>query len=181
MTIRCALSASLLCAILACTGSRERRVLSTSGHGEQQSPSDIQANAPVGAADGTLAERTPQVSAAASSARVANAPAPAPPATENVARALLAERFREAGYRILYDVTVREPGRFEFTVDGYDPVSQVGYEYIAESERETDLLAAERRALGADRNYRILVLDAVPADALIEPVSRFLAGLPASR
>ncbi len=54
-------------------------------------------------------------------------------------RALLAQLFRQAGFRILYDVTanVAAPGaRDSLRLDGFDPIRQVGYEYISAGERE---------------------------------------------
>lgn len=193
MTARTVPIVSLLCAILACTGSRERRLLGTDSPPE--SPAASPAGSRAGAAAKSRAEVTiePLVRAAGSvtgpadtrlrrasarSATPARAQPSAPPASETVARALLFNRFREAGFRIRYDVPVREPGRFEFTADGYDPAARVGYEYIAQGERDTDLRAAEMSALGRTGEYRILVLEAAAPEALSAPVERFLARLP---
>ena len=157
MTVRHALTAWLLCAALACTGSRERRVLGTSATDTAAPTAEMSAN------------QAPDTTAGAPSA---------PPATETVARALLFDAFRAAGYRIRFDVAVRAPG-FSFTVDGYDPASRVGYEYIAADERDTDLSSAEQTALAAAGEYRILILEAAAPEALAEPIRLFLASLPA--
>lgn len=83
-----------------------------------------------------------------------------PALTEAAARALLAERFRAAGLRVRYDVPVARDGAFALTVDGYDPVRRVGFEYVADAEAGADLDAGERAALARDRELRILIIDA---------------------
>lgn len=95
--------------------------------------------------------------------------------TEVEARALLARRFRDAGFRVLHDVRVRE-GSSELTVDGYDPDRDVGFEYIAPSERGTDLLAAERSALSAGKRA-LLILDAASEQRVSAAADAFLASL----
>lgn len=100
--------------------------------------------------------------------------------SEAAARALLAQRFRAAGFRVRYDVPVAREGAFALTVDGYDPVRRVGFEYVATAERDTDLDASERAALAHERSPRILIVDAADAASLDAAASRFLdaAGAP---
>jgi hypothetical protein len=109
--------------------------------------------------------------------RPAAAPAlPAGPVlSEAEARAILAERFRAAGFRVRYDVPIARPGAFELTVDGYDPERGIGFEYVAVDERGTDLDDSERAALARDREHRILIVDATDAAGLDALVSAFLA------
>jgi hypothetical protein len=118
-------------------------------------------------------------------ARDAGAPAPGTPApgtpaddashlSEAAGRALLAERFRAAGFRVRYDVPVAREGAFALTVDGYDPARRVGFEYVAAAERDTDLDAAERAALAHERPQRILIVDAADAGGLDAEATRFL-------
>lgn len=173
MTARHALVVSLLGALLACAGCRERRLLPAAPLEEPNAPADTAISPPAGSMAAPGASQ-----AAGASPERASAVRP-PPASEMVARALLAEQFRRAGYRVRYDVTVGEPGRFEFTVDGYDPEARVGYEYIALEERETDLVESELRALANESDYRILVLDAAAPEALTGLAEAFLDALPA--
>lgn len=99
-----------------------------------------------------------------------------PPVSEPVARALLARRFRDAGFRIRYDVRLRgTPEReFDFTVDGYDPDARVGFEYIDPRERGLDLGSDERRALVGDTSHRILIVEPVSQVRLQELADEFL-------
>lgn len=101
--------------------------------------------------------------------------APVAVLSEAAARAILARRFRAAGFRVRYDVPIARPGAFDVTVDGYDPVRQVGFEYVDTAERDTDLHAAERAALERDPAHRILVVDATDAAGLEARITRFLA------
>src|SRR5690606_24942171 len=122
------------CAMVACTGGRDTRSVVS------PAPADEAAHqAPAGDA---------------------LAPARAP-MTEAAARSLLAERFRAAGFRVRYDVLVDRAGLYAVTLDGYDPEAEVGFEYIAEEERDTDIIAGERAALARDGARRVLVLDAM--------------------
>lgn len=108
----------------------------------------------------------------------AMAPAEAAPVavlSEAAARAILARRFRAAGFRVRYDVPIARPGAFDVTVDGYDPARQVGFEYVDTAERDTDLHAAERAALERDPEHRILVVDATDAAGLEARITPFLA------
>lgn len=116
----------------------------------------------------------PELAAAVPTAPPASATTP--PIAEVTARALLAERFRAAGFTIKYDVRLRSAS-YDVTVDGFDPVAGVGYEYIDVAERDTDLVSAERSALAADDEVRILVIDAVAAPRLEAATASFLAGL----
>lgn len=175
MTARYALTVLLLTALIACNGTRKRRVLATSSPDERPAQADVDtaadgAGAAPGVARRVAAAERPALMAPAREPAVA----PGPPASEAVARTLLAETFRRAGFRIRYDVILRQPERFEFTVDGYDPALRVGYEYIAVSERDTDLTRAERVALAADDNYRILIVDASAEDVIAQQVAGFL-------
>ena len=108
-----------------------------------------------------------------------------PPLTEAVARALLAKRFRAAGFRIRDDVRVRSESptaalgdadpSFDLTVDGYDPEAKVGFEYIDPAEVGSDLLAEERAALGRENSGpRILILDPAPQSRILEQADEFL-------
>ena len=57
---------------------------------------------------------------------------------ETEARAILADAFRKAGFRILYDVALPADGPGStIAVDGFDPRKKVGYEYIASEELAT--------------------------------------------
>lgn len=105
-------------------------------------------------------------------------PAAAPaPISEAAARALLASALRDAGLRILHDVRVQGPG-YDITLDGWDPARRIGFEYIAPEEIDTDLAPAEREALAAAADLRILVLDAADQSSLESRLSAFVAGLP---
>ena len=148
------LPALLVCAALACSGAREHRHLP-------------------GATESAVREVAGEdagIDARPSAARL----------SEAAARTLITERFRAAGLRIRYDVPVVQSGgdpAFELTVDGYDPQARIGFEYVAASEVDTDLTAAERAALALDSEHRILVLDEVSEaerDALLAAVDRFL-------
>jgi hypothetical protein len=90
--------------------------------------------------------------------------------TEAAARALLAERFRAAGFRVRYDVQVARDGAFALTVDGYDPARRVGFEYVAEAEAGVDLDPDERTALARDHAQRILIIDAAGAAGAAGPL-----------
>lgn len=109
------------------------------------------------------------------------APAEAAPGaqalSESAARALLADAFRAAGFRVRYDVPVARDGAFALTVDGYDPMRRVGFEYVAEEERGAELDAGERSLLARDPEQRVLVIDAVDAAGLEERAQRFLRDL----
>jgi hypothetical protein len=94
--------------------------------------------------------------------------------SEAAARALLAERFRASGLRVRYDVPVARDDAFALTVDGYDPVRRVGFEYVADDERDTDLDDDERAALARDPEQRILIVDAADAAAVDALAERFL-------
>lgn len=98
------------------------------------------------------------------------------PMSEIEARALLSERFRNAGFRVVHDVLVTKDG-YQITADGYDPDRGVGFEYIAESERGTDVSAEERSALGG-RGQPILILDAAGQQRVSKAVDSFLGALP---
>ncbi len=107
-----------------------------------------------------------------------------PALSEAAARAVLSERFRAAGYRVRYDVPLARPGEFAFTADGYDPDRRVGFEYVAASERDTELSRTERAALAADDSegggdgVSVLVVDAAPgldSAALAAAADAFLA------
>jgi hypothetical protein len=104
-----------------------------------------------------------------------------PALTEAAARALLAERFRAAGFRVRYDVQVAREGAFALTVDGYDPARRVGFEYVAEAEAGADLDPDERTALARDHEQRILIIDAAGAAGAADEVrglaERFLQAL----
>lgn len=111
-------------------------------------------------------------------ARAAEAPPPIDASTamsEAAARAVLSERFRRAGFRIRYDVRVRVDGQFDITFDGFDPDEQVGFEYVDEVERGTDLVDAERAALESSGDYRVFVIDAVDPAVLAASADMFLS------
>src|SRR5690606_14018940 len=111
-------------------------------------------------------------------ARAAPPPgAPAePPLDEATARRLLAGRFRGAGLRIVEDVPLGA-GAVELVVDGFDPARRVGYEYVAAEEAGVELDGAERAALAALPDARVLVIDAAGERAVVEAAASFLAGL----
>jgi hypothetical protein len=104
----------------------------------------------------------------------ARAPAASEPRLdEAAARALLAEEFRRAGFRILRDQKIAA-GTGEVTLDGYDPERHVGYEYIAAEERGVDLNNEERRVLAVSGESVVLVLDACGVKELHERTQSFL-------
>lgn len=97
-----------------------------------------------------------------------------PPISEAAARALLADRFRAAGFRIRFDVRVDVGDGV--TLDGFDPEREVGYEYVAVEERGTDLSDAERAQLAS---WRVLVIDAADEATVAAAADTFLDQLPA--
>jgi len=109
---------------------------------------------------------------------VAHRAPPGPPMSESSARSALAARFRAAGFRILYDVSVSVPGA-ELTVDGYDPAKKVGFEYVAREEINTDLTSSERGALAGHSQHRLLIVDAMAAEKLDSLAIAFLQKLKA--
>jgi hypothetical protein len=96
------------------------------------------------------------------------APAPGPPpVSETEARVVLAGLFREAGYRILYDVPV-VIGEQTVVADGYDPDRAIGFEYVAPEE-------AEDWTLGDLDAARLLVIPATYGETLAARARAFLA------
>lgn len=150
----------LVCAALACSGGRGRRHLS----GAAPPPARVIVSQDAGT----------------------DARPSGPRLSEAAARLLLTERFRAAGLRVRFDVPVvsevvdAEGGAFELSVDGYDPQARIGFEYVAASEADTDLSAAERAALAQDSEHRILVIDEVAEAqraAFLAEVDKFLAAV----
>ncbi len=88
--------------------------------------------------------------------------------SEVQARQELDAMFRAAGYRVLNDEPVRV-SEVEITLDGYDPVLLVGYEYIDALEAK----AMEFEAL-LTKNADILVLPACSVEVLRKKASAFL-------
>jgi hypothetical protein len=82
--------------------------------------------------------------------------------------------FRSQGLRIVNDYELAESGLL-VTLDGFDPEAKVGYEYIAEVERGTNLNPSERSRLQSIGG--ILVIEATSAELLEEEAQRFLEGL----
>lgn len=168
---RAAIAAGLVALALAPACARGRDGRHAPAAAEHVAPDDGPDDGPDDARDaGTLASRTPAGDEGSQ-------------LSEEAARTLLAERFRAAGFRVRYDVAIARTGAFALTVDGYDPVHRVGFEYVATAERDTDLDAAERAALARERSERILIVDAAGADGLDAAVTRFLdtARTPAAR
>lgn len=137
--------------------------------------------AALGCSSGREARNAPQGASARSVADVDTEPVEqtadlGPPVSEAEARVILGEYFRNAGYRVRYDVHVAREGQFELTVDGYDPEARVGFEYIAPAERNTDVTADERTRLARDTTHRILILDAMARPVLEQRAGAFLAG-----
>lgn len=89
---------------------------------------------------------------------------------ETEARAILADAFRRAGYRILYDHIIVVGGQ-TVAIDGYDPREQVGYEYIAADELAT---AASVRAIGGEG---ILIVEPSPREDVAKAVADFVEKL----
>lgn len=167
MVIERAICFVILCCSLSCTGSGDRRLLSSTEQSDERLDEPSEDSTQLGrAAMGDESDWDQQLKSPSSNL---------PPASEVVARAILAERFRGAGLRVRYDVAIGRPGQFQFTADGYDPRSRVGYEYVAAAERDTDLAAAERLVLEGDPEYRILIIDAAPVSSIEEQAARFLA------
>lgn len=133
------------------------------------------------AAGGACSGGTSQVTAEPAPTLLDAAVASAPPVTldagpslsETAARAILAERFRAAGLRVLHDVTI-EIGAGAVTLDGYDPQRRVGFEYVDARERGGDLDDAEAEALAAADDPRVLVVAATDERELRRRVDRFL-------
>lgn len=91
--------------------------------------------------------------------------------SEAEAREILNRAFRDAGLRVVNDLGWQKPA-IDVTLDGYDPEREVGYEYVAEAERGTELDESELKEL---RNYpRILVLHPSSASAIREQAEEFL-------
>jgi hypothetical protein len=109
---------------------------------------------------------------------IAGASRPGAPLGEVEARMLLAERFRRAGLRVLYDIAI-DHADSQLTLDGYDPDRRIGFEYIAADERGADLVDRERAQLSGaalDPNApSILIVDAAPAHEVGELADAFLA------
>lgn len=95
---------------------------------------------------------------------------------EASARALIAARFRAAGFRVVEDTLLRDAG-IELTLDGFDPARRVGYEYVATDERGADLTDDERAAVPGLPGVRVLIVDSSGAEAVAGAVDRFLAGV----
>jgi hypothetical protein len=103
------------------------------------------------------------------------------PLAEAAARAVLAELFRGAGYRIRHDVplpvesgTAAPAGTPVLAVDGFDPESGVGFEYVAAEERDGSPVL---RGQLAGRRARILWLEAADEPTLRRQAEQFLSGL----
>ena len=92
--------------------------------------------------------------------------------SETEARAILADAFRRAGYRILYD---EPPAASSIALDGYDPRHAVGYEYIAVAEQAS---ATNVRELASDK---VLVIGPASRDAVIEASTKFVDALVAAQ
>lgn len=90
------------------------------------------------------------------------------PVSEVAARELLDTMFREAGMRVLNDVSI-ELGSIEVTLDGFDPQRGVGYEYIAPQEDEVDLPNVPE--------LKILVLSGASREQLRAQAEAFLLSL----
>ena len=168
------LAATLAVTLAACSSSQERRERTAPNVAVERAGPDDPATPAAG--DGSSA-------------------IPGPPVTEAVARALLARRFRDAGWRIRSDVRVTssgnsgdapdsvapdsdaaaDPSAFELTVDGYDPEARIGFEYIDPSEAGADLSPTERTALASNSTHRILIVDPADSDRVLELADRFLA------
>ncbi len=129
-------------------------------------------------AEPTPAKAEESAAAGAAADMAAPAPVPPPPLAEVAARSLLAGALREGGLRILQDVRVQGTG-YDVTLDGWDPARRIGFEYIAAEEVDTDLDAAERTALAADKTLTVLILDAAAEGAIQPKLDGFIAALPA--
>ena len=104
---------------------------------------------------------------------------PAPnPLSEVEARKLLADRFRAAGFRIRYDFRLRFAD-VDVTLDGFDPLRQVGFEYLAAEELDLDVTTAERRAV-ARSGVRVMFVDPSDAPTVTRMVRAFLDNIPAA-
>jgi len=104
----------------------------------------------------------------------ADTPDAGPALDEAVARALLSRMFRAAGLRIRYDVPRAGKG-YSLTVDGFDPVRAIGFEYIAAEERSTDLKPAEVAALAASGDAILVVAATADAASIESRAAAFLA------
>jgi hypothetical protein len=65
------------------------------------------------------------------------ADASGPAISEAHARQIVTRALRDAGLRVLFDVEV-ELGNRRLTLDGFDPKRQIGFEYSAASERQSN-------------------------------------------
>lgn len=95
----------------------------------------------------------------------------APPIDEAHARVLLAERFRAAGMRVLYDVKVTGNG-FELTCDGWSPERELGFEYLDPADAG-DVSIKEGPWIGSDG--RVLIVPPGSAEAVVAAADAFLA------
>ena len=93
---------------------------------------------------------------------------------ETEARAILADAFRRAGYRILYDVEFANAERL-LAIDGFDPRKKVGYEYIASDEVEIG------RVVKAAALESVLVVGPTSREEVIEAAAKFVATLVAAQ
>jgi hypothetical protein len=112
--------------------------------------------------------RGPEPAPRAASVADAAPPSGPPPVGETEARVVLAGLFREAGYRIRYDVVVAIGGE-TVAVDGYDPDRAIGFEYIAPEEVETWKVEEGGAAPG------LLVVAATDGETLAARARAFLA------
>lgn len=105
---------------------------------------------------------------------------------ERQGRAVLRERFTAAGLTIQEDYPFHE-GVVAFSMDGYDPVARIGYEYIttAAGDREelTPQVLEGLEGLLREGRAQVLLIDEVDvadqdpqgaADALSRAADRFL-------
>ncbi len=82
--------------------------------------------------------------------------------------------FRNAGYRILYDVPLHAAEAYDFTADGYDPERGVGFEYLDPNEYSLELDTAEKETLARLQKPDILIVEPSRAPAVLTAAETFL-------
>lgn len=99
---------------------------------------------------------------------------------ERQGRALLRERFNAAGLTIREDYPFQE-GDVAFSMDGYDPVARVGYEYVTteagDRQELTPAILTGLEALLREGRVQVLLIDEADVEGpatLARAADRFL-------
>lgn len=124
-----------------------------------------------GAAPAPVANPAPAPTPATETASETTPAAPVNAIPEIEARVILADMFRAAGYRIVYDVPL-ELGAATVAIDGFDPEARVGFEYRAADEQ-----AAWDGALPEGAGVKLLVIGPADRDTVEARGQAFLAAI----